>query len=65
MLRVHQEHCQGHARCGAIAPQLFAQDGFGPARVIGDGTIPPKLEKQARHAGRPYCPEQAIEILRN
>jgi ferredoxin len=64
ILRVRQEYCQGHARCSAIAPQLFVQDGLGPVRVIGDGTIPPGLEKQARRAIA-CCPEQAIEILYN
>jgi len=62
ILRVRQEYCQGHARCSAIAPQLFVQDGLGPVRLIGDGTIPPELEKQARRAAA-CCPEQAIEIL--
>jgi ferredoxin len=62
ILRVHQEHCQGHARCSAIAPQLFVQDGLGPVQVIGDGTIPPVLEKHARRAAA-CCPEQAIEIV--
>lgn len=64
ILRVRPEQCQGHARCSAIAPQLFAQDGLGPVQIIGDGTIPPALEQQARRAAA-CCPEQAIEILQN
>jgi ferredoxin len=62
ILRVRYEYCQGHARCSAIAPQLFFQDGLGAVRVIGNGTIPPELEHQARRASA-NCPEQAIEIL--
>jgi len=41
---------------------LFFQDGLGPVRAVGDGTIPPELEHQARRAAA-NCPEQAIEIL--
>jgi ferredoxin len=64
LLRVHQDLCQGHARCSAIAPELFDQDGLGAVRLIGDGTIPPGLEPLARRAAS-SCPEQAIEILQN
>jgi ferredoxin len=64
ILRVREEYCQGHARCSAVAPELFVQDGLGPVRVIGDGTIPPELVDRARRAAA-NCPEQAIEILSN
>ena len=29
--------CQGHARCYAIAPELFDVDDYGLSTVIGDG----------------------------
>ena len=45
-VRVDRESCQGHARCAALAPELFALDELGNAREIGDGTVPTALERQ-------------------
>jgi ferredoxin len=63
-LRVHvdRERCQGHARCAALAPELFALDELGNAREIGDGKVSPELESKARLA-EANCPEVAIEII--
>ena len=36
-IRVDQDKCQGHARCKALAPELFDLDEFGNAHEIGDG----------------------------
>ena len=33
---VDQARCQGHARCHALAPELFALDELGNAHVVGD-----------------------------
>jgi ferredoxin len=63
-VRVSQQRCQGHARCAAIAPELFESDGFGCARAIGDGTVSPELNSQARLA-KANCPEGAIEIRKH
>jgi ferredoxin len=57
---VHREKCQGHARCWALAPDLFDLDdeGFIVARDVeasGDDA------KRARRAAR-ACPERALEI---
>jgi ferredoxin len=60
-VRVDQERCQGHARCAALAPELFALDELGHAREIGDGGVPPALAGKARLA-RANCPEQAIAV---
>ena len=60
-LRVDQDKCQGHARCKALAPELFDLDEFGNAHEIGDGTVPPGLEDKAWLA-QSNCPEIAIEI---
>jgi ferredoxin len=57
---VDQERCQGHARCHALAPELFALDELGNAQVIGDGTVPPGLEDKAWLA-KANCPELAID----
>lgn len=60
-VRVIQGRCQGHLRCAAVAPELFAGDDLGYAKEIGDGVVPAGLEPNARLA-ESNCPEQAIEI---
>jgi len=61
-VRVDRERCQGHARCAALAPELFALDELGNAREIGDGKVPSELERKARLA-EANCPEVAIKII--
>jgi ferredoxin len=58
-IRIDPDKCQGHARCFALAPQLFAVDDYGQASVIVD-EVPPELEEQATLAIA-NCPEYAIE----
>jgi len=62
-MRVHVEadRCQGHNRCYAIAPELFAVDDLGNASELGDGTVPAGFEDKARLAAA-NCPEFAIVI---
>ena len=62
-VKLNEQRCQGHARCKAIAPELFEFDEFGYARVFGDGTVPAELNNKARLA-EANCPEGAIEISR-
>ena len=64
LLRVHidRERCQGHARCVAVAAELFRLDAFGNARETGDGIVPPDLEGKVRLAAAD-CPELAIAII--
>ena len=64
LLRVHidRERCQGHARCVAVASELFQLDAFGNAHEIGDGIVPPDLEVKVRRAAAD-CPELAIAII--
>ena len=54
--------CQGHGRCHGLAPGLFSDDGEGYGTVLGDGTVPPGQEHDARLAVLD-CPEHAIELL--
>ena len=61
-IHVDQDKCQGHARCKALAPELFELDEFGNAHEIGDGTVPADLIEQAWLA-KANCPEVAIEIV--
>ena len=60
-VRVDRGRCQGHARCNALAPELFRLDEFGNAHEIGDGTVPPGLEDKAWLA-QANCPELAIDV---
>ena len=61
-IRVDQDKCQGHARCKALAPELFELDQFGNAQEIGDGTVPGALVEKAWLA-KSNCPELAVEII--
>jgi ferredoxin len=60
-VRVEPERCQGHARCYALAPDLFDVDDYGQSSARGDGTVPTGREDVARLAAA-NCPEFAIEI---
>lgn len=60
-VKVDRERCQGHARCAALAPELFSLDELGHAREIGDGTVPPALVEKAWLA-KANCPELAIAV---
>jgi ferredoxin len=59
---VDRERCQGHARCVAVASELFELDEFGSAHEISNGTVLPDLELKARAAAA-NCPELAVAIL--
>jgi ferredoxin len=61
-VRIDPEKCQGHARCHALAPELFELDEFGNAHVRGSGHVPSALEDKAWIA-RANCPELAVEIV--
>jgi ferredoxin len=61
-VKVDRERCQGHARCHAIAPELFDLDEFGNALERGDGKVPDALEAKA-HLAKTNCPEFAIDII--
>jgi len=61
-VRVDRERCQGHARCFALAPELFELDQWGNGRERGDGAVPAPLEQKARLA-QANCPELAITII--
>ncbi|MGH9096881.1 MAG: ferredoxin [Acidimicrobiales bacterium] len=61
-IRVDPDKCQGHARCYALAPELFNVDDYGQSTVIGDGVVPAGLEGKARLAVA-NCPEYAIEEI--
>jgi ferredoxin len=58
-IAVDADRCQGHARCYALAPDLFDVDDYGQSSVVGDGTVPVDREERARLAIA-NCPELAI-----
>ena len=59
---IDAERCQGHARCVALAPELFGADDLGYGFVMGDGVVTGDTEEKARQAVN-NCPEHAIDIL--
>ena len=61
-VKVDPERCQGHARCAALAPELFKLDDLGNAHEIGDGTVPEALVDKA-YLAKSNCPEMAIEVI--
>lgn len=63
-MRVHvdEEKCVGHGRCYALAPLVFEPDDIGNGHEIGDGTVAPDQEEQARLAAA-NCPEAAITVV--
>ena len=60
-VKIDSERCQGHGRCYDIAPGVFGDDEEGYGKVLGDGTVPPDEEQDARLAVA-NCPERAIEL---
>jgi ferredoxin len=64
LLRIHIDHerCQGHARCVAVASELFQLDAFGNGHETGDGIVRPGPEVKVRLAAAD-CPELAISII--
>jgi ferredoxin len=61
-IHVDSDKCQGHARCKALAPELFDLDDFGNAHERGDGVVPADQEDKAWLA-RANCPEIAIKVI--
>jgi ferredoxin len=61
-IQIDPERCQGHGRCYDLAPSLFGDDEEGYGQVLGDGTVSPEQEREARLAVV-NCPEHAIEVI--
>ena len=61
-IQIDPERCQGHGRCYDLAPNLFGDDEEGYGQVLGDGTVSPEQEREARLAVV-NCPEHAIEVI--
>ncbi|MFI1927964.1 MULTISPECIES: ferredoxin [unclassified Streptomyces] len=59
-IAIDKAACSGHARCAAVAPELFRLDEDGYALPI-DGEVPQGLEQGARD-GETACPERAVTV---
>jgi ferredoxin len=53
--------CSGHARCWALAPEIFTLDDEGYSDIATDREVPPGMEEEARRGVR-ACPERALYI---
>jgi ferredoxin len=60
-VRINRERCQGHARCVALAPELFEVDAFGDTRQLGDGIVRGHVADKA-YLAVANCPELALDI---
>jgi ferredoxin len=59
-IKARKESCAGHARCAAVAPQVFELDDVGYI-AFSEKEVPPELEAQARRGVR-ACPERILSI---
>lgn len=60
-VRVDPNLCSGHARCAALAPEVYVLDPDGYNRM-GEFEVAEGLEDRAR-LGADACPERAITII--
>lgn len=60
-IKAYKNICSGHARCAAVAPEIFALDDDGYT-AISEIEIAPEDEQLARRGVR-ACPERALEII--
>jgi ferredoxin len=58
---IDKANCVGHARCAAIAPELFLLDGEGYIAIEGFA-VPEGQEALAKRAAR-ACPERVISVV--
>ena len=58
---LNTERCSGHARCYAIAPEVYEIDDNGFCLPLPDRDISEELEQAARD-GVDACPENALAI---
>lgn len=57
------EGCQGHARCAALAPDLFFINDAGYGEVSPPGMFPEERSDDIRTA-QMNCPENAVRVRR-
>jgi ferredoxin len=57
---VDKDKCTGHARCNAVAPEVYPLDHDG-YNALTEGEVPAGQEQHARD-GAAACPERAIAV---
>jgi ferredoxin len=62
-VRVHVDKslCQGHARCNAVAPEIYPLDDLGYTKLDGEIEVPDELAEAAIRGVR-SCPEMVISV---
>ena len=60
-IRIDKARCAGHARCAAIAPDIYELDDDGYIAVT-EIEVPPGKEDIARRGAR-ACPERIITVV--
>jgi ferredoxin len=60
-IEVDRSRCAGHARCNAVAPQLYKLDDEGYI-ATASFEVPAGMEKLA-HNGARACPERVIRTV--
>ncbi|WP_232476168.1 ferredoxin [Flavisphingomonas formosensis] len=60
-IKVDTTLCSGHARCAAIAPDVYRLDDNGYCVADGDD-VPEGMEALAQRGAR-ACPERAIALI--
>ena len=59
-IAIDRERCAGHARCAAVAPDLYRLDDNGYIAMDGF-EVPPGQEAMAQRGAR-ACPERIITV---
>ena len=59
-IAVDTGRCTGHARCHAVAPEVYQLDDDG-YNALTEGEVPAGQEQHARD-GAAACPERAITV---
>ena len=59
-IKINKAGCVGHARCAAVAPEIYKLDDQGYI-LQEEIDVPPGMEKQAVRGAR-ACPERIIKV---
>jgi ferredoxin len=59
-IKANKDACAGHARCAAVAPEVYELDDVGYI-AFTEKDVPPGLEAQARRGAR-ACPERVLSV---
>ena len=60
-ITIERSNCVGHARCAAIAPDLFLLDAEGYIAI--DGFDVPEGQEALAQRGARACPERVIKVV--